>query len=499
MNKAITSVDKSIGLSGARILIVDDHRNIRLSLKMILEGEGAIVSEAESLAAARSSLNFKGPKSATTFEPISFDLVLLDIRLPDGSGIDILNELKARSLARKVIIITGEGTSAEAYRATQLGAFDYIEKPFTPERVLVSLRRAYEFDKLSSNPASNNWEMIGRHPKVIELQELIQRVGPTSGRVLITGESGTGKELVARALHKLSSRADKVMLKVNCAAIPHGLMESELFGHEKGAFTGAVKQRQGVFERADGGTLFLDEIGELEIDVQAKLLRVLQNGEFQRVGGEKVLTSDLRLIAATNKDLKASVSKGEFREDLFYRLNVVSINTAPLRDRASDIPLLAETFLKQALEEHALGEKMLSDAAMKQLIAYNWPGNVRELRNTLERAAILSDASVIEHFEDLENSKTLKSSSPFPLTSTSTPPTSPSASDGASEQDRLKIEVSTMSWEDFHEFSDREFLRFILKQTKGNVSEASRVLQLERAYLHRLLKKLGIQRDVQFE
>ncbi|MCX6127098.1 MAG: sigma-54 dependent transcriptional regulator, partial [Proteobacteria bacterium] len=301
--------------------------------------------------------------------------------------------------------------------------------------------------------------------------------------------SGTGKELVARAVHRGSQRSEKPMIKVNCAAIPHGLMESELFGHEKGAFTGAVKLRQGVFERADGGTLFLDEIGELSMDLQAKLLRVLQSGEFTRVGGEKTIVCDVRLIAATNKDLKEQVASGEFREDLYYRLNVVLIQTPPLRDRMSDIPLLAETFLKEACEEHSLGERSLSERAMADLQSYRWPGNIRELRNLIERIAILAEDPLIDHIEELDSLKksTLDNS-----------PTSASIETNTSGDSKINLSLGIMTWEAFHEMVDREFLRFSLRQAKGNVSEAARLLELERAYLHRLLKKLGIQRDVHY-
>lgn len=476
-------------LVGARILIVDDHRNIRVSLRVILEQEGATVSDAETLGLGRSMLGFAGDAVPSD---LPYDLVLLDLRLPDGSGLDLLKILSQHKLAPRVIVISGEGTTNEAFQATQMGAFDYIEKPFTPERILVSVRRAMEFNEISDDlerQADPKTEMLGAHPKLKEIMDLIERVAPTSGRVLITGESGTGKELIARAIHHASTRSEKPMIKVNCAAIPHGLMESELFGHEKGAFTGAVKARQGVFERANGGTLFLDEIGELDMDLQAKLLRILQSGEFTRVGGEKTLNSDVRLIAATNKDLKERIGAGEFREDLFYRLNVVTIQTPPLRDRLSDVPTLAEHFLAEACEEHALGERKFSEQAYNELKAYHWPGNIRELKNLVERVAILAEDPIIDHIEEIDD---LRKSSPGPESVIA-------RVDGeASESAKLHLEMGTMTWESFHETVDREFLRFILRQAKGNVSEAARLLELERAYLHRLLKKLGIQRDVHY-
>ncbi len=472
--------NKSSQISGAHVLIVDDHRNIRISLRVTLEQEGAQVSEASNIAEARLKLN-----ASQNFQGQKFDLILLDIRLPDGSGLTLLEDLGKNLQASRVVVISGDGSASDAYRATQIGAFDFIEKPFTPERVLVSASRCLEFNrieetnaKLSKLQAEN--EIIGSHPKIREIQTIIAKTAPTSGRVLITGESGTGKELIARELHRLSQRAKKTMLKLNCAAIPKNLMESELFGHEKGAFTGATKTRLGVFERADGGTLFLDEIGELELDVQAKLLRVLQNGEFSRVGGDKTLTSDVRVICATNRDLKQMCQTGGFREDLFYRLNVITIQSPALRERSSDIPELSKRFLQDCCEEHSLGQKEFSTLALKQLSEYSWPGNVRELRNTIERSAIFSADTVIEHIEDLANQ-------PKILPSSITTAIDVSA-------DALTLQLPPSSWETFQAESGRKFLEYILRKSDGNVSEAARVLDVERAYLHRLMKKLGIHR-----
>lgn len=478
---------KSNTLKGTRVLIVDDHRNIRISLRMILEAEGASVTESENLANARAVLGM----SSQSKGDLPYDLILLDIRLPDGSGLDLLKEICDFGHASSVIVISGEGTAQEAFKATQIGAFDFIEKPFTPERILVSVRRCFEFNRMEKTNAdltksATEHELLGDHPKIKDVLALVAKVGPTSGRVLITGESGTGKELIARAVHRASPRSHKTMIKVNCAAIPKSLMESELFGHEKGAFTGAVKMRQGVFERADEGTLFLDEIGELDLDVQAKLLRVLQNGEFMRVGGDKTLNSDVRLICATNRDLKQMAQSGDFREDLYYRLNVVTIHSPPLRDRPSDVPLLSRSFLSECCEEHALGRKEFSERALEQLSAYSWPGNVRELRNVIERTAILSSDQIIDTIDDLKESTTPSSGVATLVIS---------AEQSSAHGIKLNLEVGLGSWEHFHDHAGREFLRFILKHAKGNVSEAARILELERAYLHRLMKKLGIQRD----
>jgi two-component system nitrogen regulation response regulator NtrX len=415
-----------------------------------------------------------------------------------------------------------------------MGAFDYIEKPFGEERIIVCVARCLDFNRLANDKEKleeriKGQEILGNHPAIQEVLRLVGKVAPTNGRVLITGESGTGKELVARAIHRQSVRSDKPLIKVNCAAIPANLIESELFGHEKGSFTGAVKQRKGVFERADGGTLFLDEIGELTLEVQAKLLRALQNGEIQRVGGEKLITVDVRLLAATNRDLGEMVQHGEYREDLFYRLNVVTLHLPPLRQRVSDIITLADVFLKEACQEHALGEKHFSPMAKKQLETYSWPGNIRELRNIVERTAILSEEALIEAIEGITTGAIGGRSSPFVPPSdrqdqgmsrqvpVMTPgesgvtsglsggggyaprdsASSPNGIQGLQGQEQsFSFSSNLTSWQDFHELAGRAYLKYVLKATQGNVSEAARLLCLERAYLHRLMKKLGIQREI---
>ncbi|MCX6116261.1 MAG: sigma-54 dependent transcriptional regulator [Proteobacteria bacterium] len=328
--------------------------------------------------------------------------------------------------------------------------------------------------------------LLGSHPKVDELRRVIEKIAPTLSRVLIVGPSGTGKEIVAQAIHLGSQRSQLPMVKVNCASIPHGLMESELFGHEKGAFTGAIKAREGVFERAHGGTLFLDEVGELDLDVQAKLLRVLQSGEFSRVGGEVTIKSDVRLIAATNKDLKKLTQLGKFRDDLYYRLNVVTVHVPALKDRASDIPLLANTFLAAAINDNGLTEKTISKSAMNVLLDYSWPGNIRELKNIIERSAILSPANLIDELSDL----------PSPL---KRPIEDPSKISEVPVIDQLSLQVGVMTWDEFQSKVGKSYLQYIISKTNGNITEAARILDLERAYLYKLSKKLGIQRDVNFE
>jgi two-component system nitrogen regulation response regulator NtrX len=481
---------KSETMKNRKFLVVDDHRNIRFSLKITLEDEGAIVDEAENY--HQGLVKLGDLKSKNSFP---FHMVFLDIRLPDGSGLDILRQLSEAGYASRVIMISGEGTVTEAFQATQMGAFDYIEKPFAPERLLVSVRRCLDFHRIQDQNESLNkqvlkgQEIIGNHPKVLEMMNIIKRVAPTNGRVLILGESGTGKELVARHIHRLSERPNKPLIKVNCAAIPHSLIESELFGHEKGAFTGALRQRKGLFEQADGGTLFLDEIGELSLDVQAKLLRVLQNGEVSRLGSEKIITVDVRLLAATHRDLDEMVQDGLFREDLFYRLNVISVFVPPLRERGKDIDALAEHFLIEACHENSLGDRSFGERVYQQLHEYHWPGNIRELKNRIERAAILSETDEILQLDGM----------PLRANSESSPRRNDESAKltvGQVAGDQFSFATGIVPWQELHGALDKSYIKYVLNHTEGNVSEAARLLCLERAYLHRLMKKLGIQRGI---
>lgn len=475
---------------GKKILVVDDHKNIRVSLRMALEAEGAEITEAADI--ANSSQLLGNPEQFLDAFP--FDLVLLDIRLPDGSGLDLLKLISEGGQGSRVIMISGEGTLNDAYHATQMGAFDYIEKPFSPERLLVSVGRGLDFNKIRHDnlklieKVARGQLILGNSPKVKELLGTIKKVAPTNGRVLITGESGTGKELVAREIHRLSARSEKDLIKINCAAFPSSLIESELFGHEKGAFTGAVKARKGVFERAHDATLFMDEVGELEPGVQAKLLRVLQSGELSRVGSETPLKVDVRLIAATNRNLEDMVQSGDFREDLFYRLNVVSLHVPPLRERPEDIPLLAEAFLHESCEEHSLEEKTFDPETVGKLGNHSWPGNVRELKNYIERLVILSDGKLIDELEEFDSGVSVKT------------PTQAETATPSQEEEKVSGEFQfgsdILSWHDFHQSAGKSYIKYVLRKSGGNVSEAARMLCLERAYLHRLMRKLGVQRDV---
>lgn len=482
-------------LENKKILVIDDHRNIRVTLRMTLEGEGAVVTEADTV---QNGLLKLGKLDANTELP--FDVILLDIRLPDGSGLDILKSISHVGHASRVIMISGEGTTTDAFKATQLGAFDYVEKPFTPERIIVSVNRCLEYFTINKDnqslrkKLSKGQEILGHSDKILDLQKLIEKVAPTNGRVLIIGESGTGKELVSKEIYEKSRRKNKDYLKVNCAAIPETLIESELFGHEKGAFTGAAKTRKGLFERADGGTLFLDEIGELELGMQAKLLRVLQTGEMNRVGGEENIKVDVRIVAATNRDLTEMVENGTFREDLFYRLNVVTLFVPPLRERGDDVIILAKSFLEEACDEHSLGERTFTDSALAQLASYRWPGNIRELKNIVERVAILSETPEIDFIDEIIENKSISSDTEFSSQEKNMEQAASSAT--STSGDLFRFATSKSPWQEFHEDAGRAYLKYILQHTNGNVSEAARVLCLERAYLHRLMKKLEVHRDV---
>ncbi len=368
-----------------KILVIDDEKNIRRSFKMILESGGYRVREAEN--------GVQGLNVYSNFMP---DLVLLDVRLPEMDGVEVLREIKKREHQANVIMISGHATVRNAVEATRLGAFDFIEKPVAKEKLLIVVSRALENRRLRTEnfalkqQMQAGHQMIGQSNVIKKLTTEIARVAPTNARVFIGGESGTGKELVARAIHDNSERAGQPFVKVNCAAIPEELIEAELFGSEKGAYTSSVGQTDGKFFLAHKGTLFLDEVGDMSMRVQAKVLRVLQEGEFQRVGGSETVQVDVRVISATNKNLEKAVKEGRFREDLLFRLNVVPVFVEPLRKRKEDVPLLVDYFIRQYCERNGLRQKKLSPAALGPLMAYDWPGNIRELQNLCERLVIMS-------------------------------------------------------------------------------------------------------------
>jgi two-component system, NtrC family, nitrogen regulation response regulator NtrX len=464
------------------ILIVDDEKNIRRTLRMVLEGEGQTVHEAGSIAEAESVLG-----------RTEIDVILLDVKLGDDNGLDLLRTLKAsgddgmaaRTGDIPVVMISGHATIEDAVAATRLGAFDFMEKPLDRARVMVTVRNALdrrrmvrELHQLRS-AADARWEMLGATTVMEDLRRQIAKVAPTRSRVLITGNSGTGKELIARALHRNSTVAAGPFVKVNCAAIPPELIESELFGHERGAFTGAIAKKRGLFEVADGGTIFLDEIGDMALPAQAKVLRVLQTGEFTRVGGEKPLRTDCRVAAATNRDLEEMVKAGTFREDLYFRLSVVPIRSPNLAERSDDIPLLVESFVRECCDENGLGYKPVDDAVLVRLKRYDWPGNVRELRNVVERLVIMSDEAIRE--KDL-------------------PPYlgGPRAMARANAGPPAALDLSRFASKTLREFRDEiegEFIKMRLQEFDWNISRTSLALGIERTNLHKRLRALGIHRQ----
>ncbi len=463
-----------------KILVVDDERNIRRTLRMVLEGEGATVVEAETGEQAQIELAAADP-------PV--EVMITDVMMPGISGLDLLERLRDPERGAPpipVIMISGHATVEDAVKATRLGAFDFFEKPLARDRVIVSVRNAlrqYRADQnLRALRGRIRGSIIGQSEPMKTMMAQVTKVGRSKARVLISGESGSGKELVARAVHEASDRRDKPFVKVNCAAIPRELIESELFGHERGAFTGATAQKPGLFEVADGGTIFLDEIGDMAIGAQAKVLRVLQSGEIMRVGGRKLSIVDVRVLAATHKNLPELVSSGEFREDLYFRLNVVPIHVPPLRDRPSDIPLLCRHFIDDACEDNGMGTKRLADDALATLQRHAWPGNVRELRNVIERMVILSDGDL--SMEDV-------------------PPEIRSAEGSASESDEGSLVDMAegalqlpegLSLREFREAVDRAFILRRLEDMGWNVSRTAESLGVERTHLHKKMKVLGIQR-----
>ena len=377
----------------SKILIVDDEAAIRSALKEVLEYEGFSISEA--------------PDGETALKMVlkeSFDLIFCDIKMPKLDGLDFLSELKKEDIQVPVVMITGHGTIDTAVEAIKRGAYDFIQKPLDLNRVLVSTRNANKHDALIKETKTlkkklnkvNGSNIIGQSKSILEIIKMIDTVAPTDARVLITGGNGCGKELVARQLHEKSNRATQAFIEVNCAAIPSELIESELFGHEKGAFTSAVKTKSGKFELADNGTLFLDEIGDMSLSAQAKVLRALQENKITRVGGERDMKVNVRIIAATNKDLKKEIAAGNFREDLYHRLSVIVIKVPSLNERKDDLPLLAEHFLQQIADEYGQPKKDIVPAALKALQQHDWTGNIREFRNVIERLIILSGDSIDE-------------------------------------------------------------------------------------------------------
>jgi two-component system, NtrC family, nitrogen regulation response regulator NtrX len=444
----------------SNILIVDDESGIRESLKGVLEDEGYSAALAGS-----------GEVCLEMLDKRPFDVVLLDIWLPGMDGLETLEKIKQTDDAPEVIMISGHGTIETAVRATKLGAFDFLEKPLSLEKTLILVKNAAEARRLRVE----NRDLKRQQPKSVivgesipmkALRQQIALMAPTNGRVLIFGESGTGKELVARAIHAESARCEAMFVEVNCAAIPEDLIESELFGHRKGSFAGASADKEGKFQKAHGGTLFLDEVGDMSLKTQAKVLRTLDEQSFTPVGGDEVVTVDARVIAATNHDLEEEISKGNFREDLFYRLNVIPFYVPPLRERLEDVALLARYFLKEFSSQYSRRPKEISDDAIDALMRYSWPGNVRELKNVIERIVIMNPAV----------SKLDRKHLP-PLVYRDT---SRRGGDGFSTLHQARAAY------------ERDFILKTLDQNHGNVSRTAEVLGLERSHLYRKMKTLGI-------
>jgi len=466
----------------ATVLVVDDERNIRRTLQMVLDGEGYQVVEAASAEAALETLY-------RSEQPV--DVVLLDLKLPGMSGLDALSRIRTDETTRDlpVIVISGHATVDDAVSAVKLGATDFFEKPLNRERVVVSVRNSVRTARLSRSVAhlqgelEARYEMIGTSAPMQKLYGDIDKVAPTKASVLVTGESGTGKELVCRAIHRLGPRKDAPFIKVNCAAIPRELIESELFGHEKGSFTGAQGRKRGFFEQAHGGTLLLDEIGDMDLAAQAKVLRALQSGEIARVGSEHVIHVDVRVFAATNKDLTRHVADGTFREDLYYRLDVFPVRVPALRERQDDIRQLADAFVTLFCQENGLRSKAIDEAVYETLTRRSWPGNVRELKNVVERAAILSGdrITIADLPEDPHESPFDDDDSPARA---SRAPELPRATDG---EERLTLRA-------YREAAERAYIVQTLRDFDWNISRSAAALGVERTNLHKKIRAFGIKR-----
>ena len=460
-------------MSPRRVLIVDDEKGIREALKQVLEYEEIEVQACAS--------GYEATRLYPEFKP---HLVFLDVKMEGMDGLETLKKLREVDAEAQVVMISGHGTIQTAVEATQLGAYDFLEKPLDTDRILLTLRNALQHVVLFNEnvrlkqEVRAQYEIVGDSKAIRQVIALIEKVAPTPARVLITGDNGTGKELVARAIHALSPRATGPFVEVNCAAIPAELIESELFGHVKGSFTSAFSDRPGKFEIADGGTLFLDEIGDMSLSAQAKVLRALQEGVIARVGSGRSLPVDVRVVAATNKNLGAEIEDGTFREDLLYRLNVVPIHVPPLRERRSDIPQLVSHFVAELTKRGGLPAKEFDAAAVEQLSEHDWPGNIRELRNAVERLMILATGPTVTQ-KDVER-----------LVGTADPPRPRAFSPGVVTGDWMRA----ATFEDFKLAAECAFLRGKLQQHDWNVSETARILKMPRSNLYKKMERYGLGR-----
>jgi DNA-binding NtrC family response regulator len=455
------------------ILVVDDEASIRRTLREILEYEDFEVEEA-----------VDGEEALEAIQEHQYDLVLLDVKMPKVDGMEVLETIAEDAADLPVVMISGHGTIETAVEATKLGAYDFIEKPPDLNRLLVTVRNAMDRGQLevknrrmrqtlSEQSTGDLPPIIGESEAIHDIKDTIERVAPTEARVLISGENGTGKELVAKWIHHRSARADEPIVEVNCAAIPDELIESELFGHEKGAFTGATQQRIGKFEQAHEGTLFLDEIGDMSLSAQAKVLRVLQEDEIERVGGERSIQVDVRVIAATNKDLMGEIEEGRFREDLYHRIGVILIEVPPLRRRRGDIPLLTEHGAERLARRNGLSPKTFTDDALERLQQYEWRGNVRELYNVIERLLILVEGDTIEA-ADVDQFVEPKS-----------------LSDGPARELITAYDDFTQARDQF----EKRFIEYKLDEHDWNVSQTAETIGIQRSHLYNKLNKYGIERE----
>ena len=451
-----------------RILIVDDEAGIRQALKQVLEYEDLVVRVAAS-----------GGEAITLYPDFRPHLVFLDVKMAGLDGLETLSRLRDLDPKSQVVMISGHGTIATAVEATQRGAFDFLEKPLDTDRLLVTVRNALAHAELMDEnirlreATESRFTMVGDSPALKTVRDLIAKVGPTSARVLITGENGTGKELVARALHDASPRRDRPFIEVNCAAIPSELIESELFGHMKGSFTGAFADRAGKFEQADGGTLFLDEVGDMSLSAQSKLLRVLQEGVVTRIGGSKSIQVDVRVLAATNKDLDGEIAEGRFREDLLHRLNVIPIDVPALRERREDIPALVAHFAERLSASAGVPGRKFAEDAVRRLQSRSWPGNIRELRNAVERALILASGKMVTA-ADIDHLL---------------PSVSAGAGSGGGEG------AGSHTFETFKQEAEKNFLIQKLREHDWNVSETARALKMPRSNLYKKIERYGLSRE----
>jgi two-component system nitrogen regulation response regulator NtrX len=447
------------------ILIIDDDKSVRDSLKMILEYEHYEVEFAEN-----------GEQGIQKLDRFPVDVVLLDVKMSGMDGIEVLTKIRQKNEKLPVVMISGHGTIETAVEATKLGAFDFLSKPLDRDKLLVTIRNALlhaklaeEYEKLQEHVEGKRC-ILGESEKIKEILAVIRQVAPTDARVLITGENGTGKELIARAIHRGSKRTSKPFVEVNCAAIPSELIESELFGHEKGSFTGATVQRIGKFEQADGGTIFLDEIGDMSLQAQAKVLRALEEGKVERVGSNKLIAVDVRVLAATNKKLGEEIAKEHFRKDLFHRLNVIPIHAPALREHRDDISILAHSFIDDVCARNGIARKSISTEVLNVLMQKDWPGNVRELRNAIERLVILSpgttiDISVLDAFGGMTGKEVTGS-----------------------------LEISG-TFQAFKERAEAAFIKKQLEIHKWNITKAAETMEIQRSHLYTKMKRYGLMKE----